>query len=769
MPASRRLDFEFPVPKELRESKARIHTIGIDGDDFVIDFIDHNNKVKRIKSHVSGDRQYDIETVRDIVESKLAFFFDDVTAKYLTGKLADVIDKLYTTKAGNYAISRIKKYAAAEDAKLDGRVDNNSSSDGNGNGKPKEKPVYPVRKFISNNGIYLNEAAIIDGKSLFAQVINGGNGVAFYKAIETKDMILRPPGKLEYPPDSAYEFESEDELEAHMQYAKEKDSIFTLYRDVRKFYTRDYFVDTEPRNSTLLALYTITSYFQDKFSTVHYIWNVGDNGSGKNSIIITYSWLGYRVFYISGASGANIREYLGTIEEGQGTIAEDEMDNIDKDPEKMKTFKTGYASGGCVPKILEANTKGREQRYYLTYCQKMFASENLPSMKDSRGLLDRSFVIKCIKGFPLKNVKSTKKRTRTEEVLSLISELQKVRKRLFAYRLVHFDDVVQEIEGLSISGRALELVEPALLLFHKYKVTKQDDKIFNDEILPTLSSFLNERMNRRNDSIEGRLFPIITKMVEEQGETLENDKIFNTVQVEMEGKEVSGKSDAFYVDDLGKVVTRNNILKILREKFKAVPTRKVLEDRTMPRAHHISRDALERVRAAYEDPWEIKISSIEDSSCQVCQDYQVLDESEEQKTTTVKAIEEQDQQKENVVKQLPIDGVLKTDQNDTSSENNQGSSASYPIEPGKGGKGGKNDLLVEVKEAIRKAMLESQGTINKGYFMQDDLAFWLMMLPNKHWTEESTKKLIEEWLQDGKLVELEPGKYKPMMRMMMME
>jgi hypothetical protein len=34
------------------------------------------------------------------------------------------------------------------------------------------------------------------------------------------------------------------------------------------------------------------------------------------------------------------------------------------------------------------------------------------------------------------------------------------------------------------------------------------------------------------------------------------------------------------------------------------------------------------------------------------------------------------------------------------------------------------------------------------------------MLPNEHWTEDSTMKLIEELLQDGKLVEIEPGKYK---------
>jgi hypothetical protein len=32
--------FDFPVPKDLRhESKARIYGIGIDGDDFVIEFV----------------------------------------------------------------------------------------------------------------------------------------------------------------------------------------------------------------------------------------------------------------------------------------------------------------------------------------------------------------------------------------------------------------------------------------------------------------------------------------------------------------------------------------------------------------------------------------------------------------------------------------------------------------------------------------------------------------------------------------------------------
>jgi hypothetical protein len=685
LPVKRGLDFEFPVSKELRESKARIHTIGIDGDDFVIDFIDRNGEVKRIRSHVSGDRQYDIETIRDIVESKLAFFFDEVTANYLTGKLADVVDKLYTTKTGDYAISKIKKYAAAEAAKLDGQANGNSS----GNGKLKEKHVYIVRKYTSNNGIYLNEAVIINGQPLFAQVINGGNGVTFYNEIETEGMILHPPEKLDYPPDSTYEFESEDELEAYIQYAREKETIYTLYNDVRKYYTKDYFVDTEPRNSILLALYTITSYFQDKFSTVHYIWNVGDNGSGKNSIIITYSWLGYRVFYVNGANGANIREYLGSIEEGQGTIAEDEVEDLDKDPDKKRTYTTGYASGACVPRILEGNTKGREQRYYLTYCQKMCASENLPSMKEAKGMLDRTFVIKCIKGSPKYNAKSTKERTKSAEASRLISGLQQLRKRLFAYRLVHFDDIVDEMKGLSINGRALELTGSALRLFHKYKVTEKDDKTFNDEILPSLSSFLKERMNRRNASLEGRLYPIIKKMVDEQGETLENDKIFHTAWVEMEGREIPNRSDAFYIEDLGRIVRRNDILKVLEEKFKAIPGRKILDDGSLPRAHTISKESLERIKASYEDPWEIKIV-LEETSNRVNQPNQVLDQYEGQNNHNNQ--EQKPSSHDGNERQL-MPGDVENDQKEALEVDKN--TASHGIEPGLPGLGGQSYAIEE--------------------------------------------------------------------------
>ena len=209
-----------------------------------------------------------------------------------------------------------------------------------------------------------------------------------------------------------------------------------------------------------------------------------------------------------------------------------------------------------------------------------------------------------------------------------------MRKRLFAFRLVHFEDVVDEIQGLSISARALELTDSALSLFYKYKSTEEDDKIFNEEILPTLSSFLKERLGRRNDSLEARLYPIIRMLMAEDKEgkkdEFDNDTIYDMVRSEMDGHDIPDKPGLFYADDPGMIVKRSAITKILREKFKAIPARVITENGDRKRGHRFSSEALERIRASYEDEYEIKIIVKEDSSARVDRPDRVLDQYEDQ-------------------------------------------------------------------------------------------------------------------------------------------
>lgn len=65
------------------------------------------------------------------------------------------------------------------------------------------------------------------------------------------------------------------------------------------------------------------------------------------------------------------------------------MDDLENEPDKPRTFKKGYPSGGCTRRFLEANTKSRERRYYRSFCQKMFANQDALSMKTAKGFLDR--------------------------------------------------------------------------------------------------------------------------------------------------------------------------------------------------------------------------------------------------------------------------------------------------------------------------------------------------------------------------------------------
>ena len=67
----------------------------------------------------------------------------------------------------------------------------------------------------------------------------------------------------------------------------------------------------------------------------------------------------------------------------------------------------------------------------------------------------------------------------------------------------------------------------------------------------------------------------------------------------------------------------------------------------------------------------------------------------------------------------------------------------------------------ELKEAIQKAMLDEKGQ-DKGYFTIEDVTSLLTMLPLSEWTESKVDRVIQEWLDKGKLMQRQGfGKYTP--------
>ena len=213
----------------------------------------------------------------------------------------------------------------------------------------------------------------------------------------------------------------------------------------------------------VLSSDVILSYFQEKFPTMHFDIFVGDNGSGKNSAQLVISRLGYRVYYLVSASAPNYFTAYGNVEEGQVTIAEDEVGDLDRDYQKQKILKSGYASGGTVPKTDFPNGK-RSQGLYNVYGIKWLAMEELPDSKKTRGIFDRSFIYNFVVGHVDYNIKDVIRNAGDPKFKPLFDELVHIRKLLFAYRLIHFNDVIPDLE-INLENRNEELTKPSLRLF----------------------------------------------------------------------------------------------------------------------------------------------------------------------------------------------------------------------------------------------------------------------------------------------------------------
>jgi hypothetical protein len=63
-------------------------------------------------------------------------------------------------------------------------------------------------------------------------------------------------------------------------------------------------------------------------------------------------------------TSANIFTFLGSGDEGIGTLCEDEADNLDEDREKMRIYKSGYTTG--IPVLRTDTGTGGLQLYFVT-------------------------------------------------------------------------------------------------------------------------------------------------------------------------------------------------------------------------------------------------------------------------------------------------------------------------------------------------------------------------------------------------------------------
>jgi hypothetical protein len=61
----------------------------------------------------------------------------------------------------------------------------------------------------------------------------------------------------------------------------------------------------------------------------------------------------------------------------------------------------------------------------------------------------------------------------------------------------------------------------------------------------------------------------------------------------------------------------------------------------------------------------------------------------------------------------------------------------------------------EIEESINKAVGD------RDYCTEQDFVFVTQMEPNLHWSEAEAEQTFYALVEEGKLIEIEPGKYKP--------
>jgi hypothetical protein len=412
------------------------------------------------------------------------------------------------------------------------------------------KKNVPVLKYSGHGK--LAEAVIIANVPCFLQI---DEEAKIIERVEEPDRILIPVGKGGYPHEP-YSFDSIDEVNTLLELAKKLtlDDVFKTVKDVWRGFN-----DMPEENLSLLAADTIFSYFQDRIGMTHYLFLVGDNGSGKNSALSTFYYTGYRPVQFSSPTAPNLYKVLGSVERGQVTIAVDEANSIDESKIMMDVMKTGYKSDGRVARI--DTSFGRLQQFYFTFSLKIFAAERAPDNQRSKGFMDRTFILKCHPGVPKYKIDKVINPAGNINYQRLLDELQSLRKLLLLYRMIHYNDPLPDVK-LNVEGRLDDLCSPLIRLF-------QNASVF-EEIADVLSKFIEEKQVRKASTLEAFLCNLASDLVESQASyQLESELVWNTVKKTLPGETIPGSSQSYKSYEYG-TISQRYIVGILRDRFGAI-------------------------------------------------------------------------------------------------------------------------------------------------------------------------------------------------------
>lgn len=415
----------------------------------------------------------------------------------------------------------------------------------------KQTKTSIIKKVKGIIGEHYVESILIDDKPKFLCVSNGN--ISQKANIEHEGVVYHPLDvkACGYIP---YNFTSAEFIEL----TSKPQSIEELLDEIKSEIDR--YISLRELDKILILGDVFLTYCLEWINTIHYPFFVGETESGKSTALHLAKWLCYRCHLGEDIPSADVYNFLGTEEEGTGTIAEDEAQELSRSFEKLRMYKSAYSKGSLKARIVGVDSLGKHQVFYKTFGPKWFAGERTPQDK---GFSERLAVIHMTEGRPISNIK----RISEDEK----QELVKLRNALLVWKVQSISKGLEKIES-GLTQRDQELWEDFLSISYG---TKYFDKFKN-----VVNYYVEQRHIAIKNSLEAKLFKFVLHKLDANLE-IKFEDYWNYLIVdnlEFIGKMDERSNKTFYAEEYSEKITRHTIAKIFENKFQATKHVKVTRD-----------------------------------------------------------------------------------------------------------------------------------------------------------------------------------------------
>jgi len=434
--------------------------------------------------------------------------------------------------------------------------------------KKEEKHIRQRSLVVSENVLY--ESVIISGEPCFL-IFDGKSFRATTNPLIDNNIHIYPLTEKEMYPYKPYTISN---IEKMNNTNPSKQDLFKLIKN-----EYDTFLDLEDEYKVLETEQTLETYMQNKLNSIAYLMHIGDKASGKTRACELHSFLDYRPLFGINISKANIYRYIGHEQEGHCTIIEDEIEklNTDKDADKLAIYRAGYRKYAKVPIITD--DKARQQRFYNTFCSKIFAGRYAP--KDS-AFNDRCIEIPMIHGNPKKD------EIEDEDILRFDYE----KMLLLNYRMRNFFTQIQnsDINNFNLKGREKELWKSKFEVILSFNINE-----YSEVIKQMAEKHRKEQLEERRNSLDAFLAKSVAWNYKNcNGKEIPSFSIWNIL---CEQLEVDSDKASFETDIIGFKVTRRLIGLKLRTIFGA---ENHLRAKPVGRTWSFKEDRIQRILRKFE-------------------------------------------------------------------------------------------------------------------------------------------------------------------------